>query len=93
MKIFLLSESLSWHEPTIYRASGVKLFLCGHGKAAEIYQLKVLCECPLVTAARPVARGRSCHGDVLVAKPANRAGAQPDSTSKPAEQFLVFCLN
>ena len=30
MNIFLLSRS--WHEQTIYRASGVKLFLCGHGK-------------------------------------------------------------
>ena len=30
MNFFLLS--CSWHERTIYRASGVKLFLCGHGK-------------------------------------------------------------
>ena len=32
MNIFLLSRSESWHEQTIYRASGVKLFLCGHEK-------------------------------------------------------------
>ena len=30
MNIFLLS--CSWHERIIYRASGVKLVLCGHGK-------------------------------------------------------------
>ena len=30
MNIFLFS--CSWHEQIIYRASGVKLILCGHGK-------------------------------------------------------------
>ena len=37
--------SRSWHEQIIYRASGVKLFLCDQGKAAQIYPQNILYEC------------------------------------------------
>ena len=65
--------SRSWHEKTIYRASDVKLVLCGQGKGLrgrypaggprqpEHWQNRdILCKCQLVTAARPVAIRRSC---------------------------------
>ena len=58
MNIFLLSGS--WHERIIYRASGVMLFLCGHGKGRRDQQ-HIICEYPLVTAAWPA--GAEGHGD------------------------------
>ena len=40
----------TWHEQTISRASGVKLFLCCYGNSNR-YPQNILCECPLVAAA------------------------------------------
>ena len=45
----------------IYRASGVKLFLCDHGKGR-----RGICECPLVMAARPMAGRPSRTGSTTI---------------------------
>ena len=62
--------SRSWYEQTIYRALGVKLFLCGHGKGRrDRYQQNILRNCPLVREARPVAKRGSCDEPPTKLKP------------------------
>ena len=45
---------------------------------SETYQQKMLCECPLVTAARPVARRGSCDGTTTIILPP----AQPQACNR-----------
>ena len=83
MNIFLLS--CSWHEPIIYRASGVKLALCGHGKGRSDLSAE---HSMRITATQPVARRGSCYGTagcpsqslrafMLCACRLRRGGSQP----------------
>ena len=54
--------SCLWHEQTIYKASGVKFFLCCHGKGCRNrYQQNISCTCPLLTASLPGAEAVTSH--------------------------------